>query len=239
MRRLTSAVLVLGLFAACGGESDTDGSGGSGTGGATGGAGGSGGSVGGSAGAGGSVGGAGGSVGGSAGAGGATGGAGGSGGASGGSGGASGGSGGAGGSGVCNFKYDCVASAHTKLVTTEADCYCVMCPSVALSKTLAATRAEAWTQVCAAWAKKNPCPVPSCMQPPPVTCNGGQCAFGGSEATCTNSGGTVSTALCCASTGDFPNMCTTGPCGCAPSSSHDVKICQCPGGKCFDGTKCQ
>jgi hypothetical protein len=41
------------------------------------------------------------------------------------------------------------------------------------------------------------------------------------------------------STGDFPNMCTTGPCGCAPSSSHDVKICQCPGGKCFDGTKCQ
>ena len=236
MRRLTSAVLVLGLFAACGGESDTDGSGGSGTGGgSTGGAGGSGGSVGGSAGAGGSVGGAGGSVGGSAGAGGATGGAGGSGGASGGSGGA----GGSGGGGVCSTENDCVASAYTKLVTTEADCYCVMCPSVALSKTLAATRAEAWTQVCAAWAKKNPCPVPSCMQPPPVTCNGGQCAFGGSEATCTNSGGTVSTALCCASTGDFPNMCTTGPCGCAPSSSHDVKICQCPGGKCFDGTKCQ
>ncbi len=58
------------------------------------------------------------------------------------------------------------------------------------------------------------------------------------EVKCTSTGGTVGTALCCTSASDFPNRCLTGACGCAPSSSKDVKVCNCPSGKCFDGTGC-
>lgn len=61
---------------------------------------------------------------------------------------------------------------------------------------------------------------------------------GGPAAGCTASGGTVGTQLCCGATGDFPNTCLTGACGCSPSSSHDVMACQCPGGTCFDGSRC-
>lgn len=60
----------------------------------------------------------------------------------------------------------------------------------------------------------------------------------GKEQACINSGGTVTTSLCCESTGNFSNMCLVGPCTCAPDYSHDVKICECPEGKCFDGNSC-
>lgn len=63
-------------------------------------------------------------------------------------------------------------------------------------------------------------------------------ADGGAAARCVASGGTVGTALCCASAGDFPNLCLTGPCGCAPASSHSVMVCTCPGAMCFDATAC-
>lgn len=52
-------------------------------------------------------------------------------------------------------------------------------------------------------------------------------------ALCTSTGGTVSTGSCCQGTNDFPDLCTTGPCGCGPQSSHMVQICSCSGGKCF------
>lgn len=58
------------------------------------------------------------------------------------------------------------------------------------------------------------------------------------EQACINSGGSVRTFLCCKSTGDFPNLCLIGPCGCSPENSHEVKICDCGEGKCFDGNKC-
>lgn len=58
------------------------------------------------------------------------------------------------------------------------------------------------------------------------------------EQACINSGGTVSTALCCKSTGDFPNTCLIGACGCSPENSHEVKICNCAKSKCFDGNQC-
>jgi len=61
---------------------------------------------------------------------------------------------------------------------------------------------------------------------------------GGAEAGCLASGGTVTTTSCCLSTTDFPNSCLTGACGCAPTSSHDVKTCSCGTGKCFDGKSC-
>ncbi len=53
---------------------------------------------------------------------------------------------------------------------------------------------------------------------------------------CAKSGGTESTGLCCTATGDYPDGCGTGPCGCAPDSSHEVKVCVCPDTQCFDPT---
>jgi len=58
------------------------------------------------------------------------------------------------------------------------------------------------------------------------------------EQGCINSGGTVSTSSCCKSSGDFPNSCLIGACGCSPDNSHQVKVCDCGEGKCFDGEKC-
>jgi len=57
------------------------------------------------------------------------------------------------------------------------------------------------------------------------------------EQACINSGGTITTSLCCGNTNDFPNLCTIGACGCAPNDSHNIKICDC-GNKCFNGTEC-
>ncbi len=58
------------------------------------------------------------------------------------------------------------------------------------------------------------------------------------EQACVNSGGQVSTSLCCKTTGDFPNLCLIGPCGCSPDNSHQIKICDCGPDKCFDGSEC-
>lgn len=58
------------------------------------------------------------------------------------------------------------------------------------------------------------------------------------EQSCINSGGTVSTSLCCKSTSDFPNLCLIGPCGCSPDNSHEIKICDCGPDKCFNGNEC-
>jgi hypothetical protein len=58
------------------------------------------------------------------------------------------------------------------------------------------------------------------------------------EKGCIESGGTVTTAMCCKSTGDFPDTCLIGACGCAPDQSHEVRVCDCGPGSCFDGTAC-
>jgi len=58
------------------------------------------------------------------------------------------------------------------------------------------------------------------------------------ETGCVESGGTVGTALCCGAVSDFPDTCAIGACGCAPEDSHDVMVCNCPEGGCFDGTTC-
>jgi hypothetical protein len=58
----------------------------------------------------------------------------------------------------------------------------------------------------------------------------------GPSTLCVVSGGTVAMGRCCASTGDFPSSCTTGACGCSPSSSHNVMTCICPSGQCYDPT---
>jgi len=58
------------------------------------------------------------------------------------------------------------------------------------------------------------------------------------EQSCVNSGGTVTTSLCCKSGGDFPNSCMIGGCGCSLDNSHEVKTCYCGLDKCFNGTEC-
>lgn len=55
---------------------------------------------------------------------------------------------------------------------------------------------------------------------------------------CTGSGGEIVQAQCCRGTDDFPNLCLTGPCGCAPAYSHRVYICDCGPDRCFDGFAC-
>jgi len=58
------------------------------------------------------------------------------------------------------------------------------------------------------------------------------------ESKCINSGGKISTSLCCKLTNDFPNSCLIGACGCSPENSNQVKVCDCGEGRCFDGEKC-
>ncbi|NYZ77474.1 DUF4382 domain-containing protein [Candidatus Micrarchaeota archaeon] len=55
---------------------------------------------------------------------------------------------------------------------------------------------------------------------------------------CVKSGGSVKTALCCKSAGDFPDLCRIGGCGCAPDDSHEIRFCDCGKDGCFDGEKC-
>jgi hypothetical protein len=80
-------------------------------------------------------------------------------------------------------------------------------------------------------------------QPRPET-GGTMCDVGAFEVqppaaeSCTQSGGTVSTGLCCQAVESFPNICAIGACGCAPDASHEVAVCICPTNTCFDGESC-
>jgi hypothetical protein len=58
----------------------------------------------------------------------------------------------------------------------------------------------------------------------------------GLAALCTSTGGRLETGSCCASVGDFPEMCAAGACTCSPINSHPVTICACPIGSCFSST---
>jgi cysteine-rich repeat protein len=69
-----------------------------------------------------------------------------------------------------------------------------------------------------------------------VALNG--CTFSPAEQGCLTSAGTVTSASCCASSGDFPDTCGIGACGCAPAASHAVRVCDCGAGSCFDGSGC-
>ncbi len=58
------------------------------------------------------------------------------------------------------------------------------------------------------------------------------------EQSCLVWGGSIDTSLCCLSAEDFPNTCLIGACGCSADNSHEVKVCDCGPGKCFDGKGC-
>jgi len=56
---------------------------------------------------------------------------------------------------------------------------------------------------------------------------------------CQTTGGTVQTGFCCSSVSDFPGMCSgqIGLCGCGPTASHMISLCECPSNKCFDAVQ--
>jgi hypothetical protein len=60
------------------------------------------------------------------------------------------------------------------------------------------------------------------------------------EQSCINSGGTVTSSLCCKSSGDFPGTChyQIGACGCSATDSHQVKTCDCGANGCWNGFEC-
>ena len=77
------------------------------------------------------------------------------------------------------------------------------------------------------------------------TSSGGTTSAAGATSTdpvaqsCIDSGGTVTTSLCCTSlTADFPNNCNVGACGCSPDNSKTVRVCRCPSLMCFNGQAC-
>lgn len=55
---------------------------------------------------------------------------------------------------------------------------------------------------------------------------------------CINSEGNIVMASCCKGTGDLPNTCLIGACGCSPENSGQVKTCDCGPERCFDGNQC-
>jgi len=60
----------------------------------------------------------------------------------------------------------------------------------------------------------------------------GECVMTDSAWLCVATGGEVTTQLCCANAGDFPNTCLVGACSCAPTSGRTISVCNCPLG-CF------
>jgi hypothetical protein len=57
------------------------------------------------------------------------------------------------------------------------------------------------------------------------------------DGACTTSGGNVTVQMCCKSAEDFPSTCLIGACGCSPENSHEVKVCDCGEGKCWDSNQ--
>lgn len=100
--------------------------------------------------------------------------------------------------------------------------------SVSIS-VLLALQVQTLTKQLAQYQSATPSPTPSPTPTQPVV---------GKEPGCINSGGSVSTAMCCKSVDDFPNTCLIGACGCSPENSHQVKICNCEIDRCFNGSEC-
>jgi len=55
---------------------------------------------------------------------------------------------------------------------------------------------------------------------------------------CLDDGGTVSRGSCCAGAQDFPRTCGLGACGCAPTDSRELPLCDCPTTRCWNGSHC-
>ncbi len=78
--------------------------------------------------------------------------------------------------GACTNGAECAMSVYHKPVASEADCYCLICPSTVLTLAEHQSRSAAWTQHCTQWLATATCPAVKCKAPAPPRCVFGQCA---------------------------------------------------------------
>jgi hypothetical protein len=75
---------------------------------------------------------------------------------------------------ACEKPSDCAACAFPSAPSDPTQCYCPTCPSEALTLEQCEHNRQAWSQQ---GCEGNVCPAVACVEPPPVTCDNGQCAF--------------------------------------------------------------
>jgi hypothetical protein len=70
----------------------------------------------------------------------------------------------------------CIVSAYTRPVASEADCYCVTCPSQALNLAAAELYRQQYERICRPWLARVTCPAVACPAIlVPAACRGGAC----------------------------------------------------------------
>ena len=79
----------------------------------------------------------------------------------------------------CEEDADCTVCTYGTAPRGPDDCYCPMCPYLPMSHAECERNRMAWERHCSpqAWPEGYPCPIPMCVQPPPVRCMpwGGVC----------------------------------------------------------------
>jgi hypothetical protein len=81
---------------------------------------------------------------------------------------------------ACTTSADCVTTEYVASIESLDDCYCPVCPSVALNLDEAAKRIDAWEEFCSAWVPENdptPCGTVKCAAPPESVCEAGVCTL--------------------------------------------------------------
>ena len=76
----------------------------------------------------------------------------------------------------CTGNEQCAVSVYESLVTGEADCYCLGCPSYPMTKARHDSREGAWKEWCAAWSESAGCTVTGCAEMDEPSCADGICA---------------------------------------------------------------
>jgi hypothetical protein len=112
---------------------------------------------------------------------------------------------------VCNCEADCSGGINSKYADAEAFC------------------AKGWNGIIKGGCSDEVKGYPICGLCPPNTVDNNTL-----QAACKAAGGTVGTSLCCGSVSDFPDLCVIGACGCGPNASHEVLVCRCTEGQCWD-----
>lgn len=80
----------------------------------------------------------------------------------------------------CEIAGDCTVPVYHKPVKSMDDCYCPACPvsNTTINKGTHTLYQNQWIQLCSEWAKRLPCPVPSCVAPPTPLCESQTCKVG-------------------------------------------------------------
>jgi hypothetical protein len=87
---------------------------------------------------------------------------------------------------TCSSDDDCSYCVFDAAPKTVADCQCPFCPTNPMPKEVCAANSAAWESVCggAAWHDGANCPMPRCVNQPPLTCNEGRCEPGCDPTAC-------------------------------------------------------